>query len=78
MASNVLRELLVAAVGVGSVEAASEVLDYVNGMIDDEDFEYGKDGEDAWEAIGTFLVSDAMPHNSARTVYSPTIPPYAY
>jgi hypothetical protein len=32
------------------------VLDYVCGILEDEDFEFGDNGDQAYEAIGPFLV----------------------
>ena len=35
---------------------SAEIVDYIISMLEDEDFEFGPDGEEAYEAIGPFLV----------------------
>ena len=43
---------------------SAEIVDYIISMLEDEDFEFGPDGEEAYEAIGPFLVGSRLhrPH----------------
>ncbi len=34
------------------------IIEYIIGIMEDEHFEFGDEGEDAFEAIGPFLVSE--------------------
>ena len=72
--SEVFRQLLETH-GTGGHESAAEVLEYISTMIDDEDFEYGRNGEEAFEAIGPFLVLQSCGgHGHLPTVCFRSIP----
>ena len=53
--ATVFAEVLTAHGG-SAAAADADILSYIISTLEDEDFEFGKDGEDAFEAIGPFLV----------------------
>lgn len=42
--------------GAEAASSSGEIVDYIVSMLEDEDFEFGAQGEAAFEAIGPFLV----------------------
>jgi hypothetical protein len=58
---------------VGTTAGDETILDYIIGVLSDEDFEFGVDGEEAFEAIGPMLVStQASPMPQAGLMHGRT------
>ena len=59
--SEVFHEVL-SSHGAGAEAAAgsSEIVDYIISMLEDQDFEFGANGEEAFESIGPFLVGPSL------------------
>lgn len=45
------------------------VLNYVLDVLEDDEFEWGNGGDGAFEAIGEFLVKNAIPKRSPRYLF---------
>ena len=55
------------------------ILDYICGILEDEHFEFGEDGEEAYESIGPFLVSTGRAeHGGHDTHASDGVPTHTF
>ena len=65
-----LQEVLTAHGG-GSLASAADVADYIVGMLEDEDFEFGENGEAAFDSIGPFMQGPHACKHAAVTAGAP-------